>query len=167
MAILNENLEWTQIIAAKPNDGLAFRGAPQKVLLAKNQMLCRFITTESKQRGTPGNHIFFSPWWMDWRETVAMLTRFKSAAPRSVVRAKLAVTHDFSRELDSLVQIILKEPAYTWKGIARHQNDKTNSLTYIGGGTQFYLPNLASDAQGLSSRIAYLHSFTSVDSLTP
>ena len=166
MPILNEHLDWIQIVAAKPNDGLAFRGVPEKVLLPKEQMLCRFITTESVRKGIPGNHIFFSPWWMEWRETVAMLARFKSVAAREVVRAKLAVTKEFSRELDSLAQIILTEPVYAWKGIARHQDDKANRITYIGGGTQYYLPNLSSDAQGLSSRVAYLHSFTSVDALS-
>ena len=165
MPILNENLEWNQIAAAKPKDGLAFRGVPEKVLLAKDQMLCRFITTESKRKGIPGTHVFFSPWWTEWRATVAMLSRFKSVAPKDVVRAKLAVTEEFSRELDSLVQIILTEPVYAWKGIAQYQNDDASGVTYIGGETQFYVPNLASDGQGLSSRVAYMHSFTSVDSL--
>ena len=95
-----------------------------------------------------------------------MLSRFKTLAPTDVVRAKLAVTEEFSRELDSLVQIILTEPVYAWKGIAQYQNDKASRVTYIGGGTQFYLPNLASDAQGLSSSVAYMHCFTSVESLS-
>ena len=166
MAILNENLDWNQIIAAKPNDGLAFRRAPEKTLVDKGEMLCRFITMESQSKGIPGNHVFFSPWWMEWGTAVAMLSRFKSVAPKDVVRAKLAITQDFSRELDSLVQIILTEPVFAWKGIAQYQDDKISRVTYIGGGTQFYLPNLASDAHGLSSQVAYIHSFTSVDSLS-
>jgi hypothetical protein len=93
---------------------------------------------------------------MEWSATVSLLSRFKAAAPKDVVRAKLAVTEEFSRELDSLVQIILIEPAYAWKGIAQYQNDSASRVTYIGGGTQFYLPNLASDAQGLSSNVAYM-----------
>lgn len=94
-----------------------------------------------------------------------MLSHFKAAAPKDVVRAKLAIISDFSRELDSLVQIILTRPVYAWKGFAQYQNDGSSRVTYIGGGTQFYLPNLASDAQGLSSNVAYMHCFTSVDSL--
>jgi hypothetical protein len=165
MPVLNENVEWNQIVTARPNDGLAFRGVPEKTLVDKGEMLCRFITTESERKGILGNHVFFSPWWMEWGAAVAMLSRFKSVAPKDVVRAKLAITQDFSRELDSLVQIILTEPVYAWKGIAQYQDDKTSRVTYIGGGTQFYLPNLASDAQGLSSRVAYMHSFTAVDAL--
>lgn len=165
MAILNENLDWHSIMASHPDVGRAFRGTPEKTMLATNEMLCRFITTESKKKGIPGNHVFFSPWWMEWSTTVGMLSRFKAAAPKDVVRAKLAVTEAFSRELDSLVQIILTEPVYAWKGTAQYQDDKTGRVTYIGGGTQFYLPNLASDAQGLSSNVAYMHCFTSVDSL--
>ena len=165
MAILNENLDWHSIAASHPDVGRAFRGTPEKTLIATNEMLCRFITTESKRKGIPGNHVFFSPWWMEWGTTVGMLSRFKGAAPRDVVRAKLAVTEAFSRELDSLVQIILSEPVYAWKGIAKHQDDNAARVTYMGGGTQFYLPNLASDAQGLSSNVAYMHCFTSVDSL--
>jgi len=165
MAILNENLDWHTIVASHPDVGRAFRGTPEKTLIATNEMLCRFITTESKKKGIPGNHVFFSPWWMEWGTTVGMLSRFKAAAPRDVVRAKLAVTEAFSRELDSLVQIILTEPVYAWKGTAQYQDDKTSRVSYIGGGTQFYVPNLASDAQGLSSNVAYMHCFTSVDSL--
>ena len=165
MAILNEHLDWSQIAAAKPKDAMAFLRPPEKVLLARDQMLCRFITTESEHKGIPGTHVFFSPWWTEWRETVAMLARFKSVAPRDVVRAKLAVTQEFSRKLDSLVQIILTEPVYAWKGIAQYQNDNASRVTYIGGGTQFYLPNLAADAKGLSSNVAYMHCFTSVESL--
>lgn len=166
MAILNENLEWNDIVAARPDVRLAFRGAPTKELLATGKMLCRFITTESKTRGIPGNEVFASPWWMEWTTTVGMLSRFKSVAPNEVVRGKLAITHEFSRELDSLVQIILTEPAYAWKGSAQYQDDRRRRVTYIGGGTQLYVPNLASDKQGLSSRVAYLHCFTSVESLS-
>lgn len=166
MAILNENLDWTGIVASHPDAGRAFSGTPEKTLIATNEMLCRFITTESERKGIPGNHVFFSPWWMEWGAAVAMLSRFKTLAPKDVVRAKLAVTEEFSRELDSLVQIILIESVYAWKGIAQYQNDKASRVTYIGGGTQFYLPNLASDGQGLSSNVAYMHCFTSVESLS-
>lgn len=166
MAVLNENLDWHGIVASRPDVGRAFRGTPEKTLLATNEMLCRFITTESQKKGTPGNHVFFSPWWMEWGAAVAMLSSFNTVAPKDVVRARLAVTEDFSRELDSLVQIILTEPVYAWRGIAQYQNDSASRVTYIGGGTQFYLPNLASDAQGLSSSVAYMHCFTSVDSLS-
>jgi hypothetical protein len=165
MAILNENLDWHTIVISHPDVARAFRGTPEKTMLATNEMLCRFITTESKKKGIPGNHVFFSPWWMEWGPTVGMLSRFKAVPPKNVVRARLAVTEDFSRELDSLVQIILTEPVYAWKGTAQYQDDKTSGVTYIGGGIQVYLPNLASDAQGLSSSVAYMHCFTSVDSL--
>jgi hypothetical protein len=165
MAILNDELKWSSIAAARPGVSMAFRGTPEKTLLALNTMLCRFITTESKRNGIPGNHVFFSPWWMEWTTAVGMLARFKGAAPKEVVRARLAVTSEFSRELDSLVQIILTQPVYAWKGFAHYQNDNASQVTYIGGGTQFYLPNLASDAQGLSSNVAYMHCFTLVDSL--
>jgi hypothetical protein len=165
MAILNEHVDWKRIVASHPDVGLAFRGTPEKTLLVANAMLCRFITTESKKKGIPGNHVFFSPWWMEWTITVGMLSRCKAAEPKDVVRAKLAIISDFSRELDSLVQIILTQPVYAWKGFAQYQNDSASRVAYIGGGTQFYLPNLASDAQGLSSSVAYMHCFTSVESL--
>jgi hypothetical protein len=146
MTVLNQNLDWNGIVASRPDVRHAFRGIPEKMLLATNEMLCRFITIESKKKGIPGNHVFFSYWWMEWSTTVGMLSRFKAAAPKDVVRAKLAVTQDFSRELDSLVQIILTELVYAWKGTTQYQDDKTSRVTYIGGGTQCYLPNLASDA---------------------
>jgi hypothetical protein len=166
MPILNEHLDWKGIVVSHPEVGHAFRGTPGKTLLAANAMLCRFITIESKNKGIPGNHVFFSPWWMEWTTTVGMLSLFKAASPKDVVRSKLAVTQDFSRELDSLVQIILTQPVYAWKGFAQYQNDGASRVTYIGGGTQFYLPNLASDAKGLSSNVAYMHCFTSVESLS-
>lgn len=59
-----------------------------------------------------------------------------------------------------LAQIILTKQVYAWKGPARHQEDSAQGITYLGGGEQLYVPNLASDAQGLSSNVAYLHCFT-------
>jgi hypothetical protein len=165
-AILNEDLDWRRIVAAYPDVGRAFRGTPERKLVQARGMLCRFITTESKKKGIRGNEIFKSPWWMDWAATIAMVTRFKAARVTDVIRARMAVPKAFSQELDSLAQIILTRPVYAWKGIARHQNDDAQGITYIGGGEQYYLPNLASDANGLSSSVAYLHCFTSVDSLS-
>jgi len=129
MPILNAHLDWKGIVVSHPEVGHAFRGTPGRTLLAANSMLCRFITTESKKKGIPGNHVFFSPWWMEWTTTVGMLSSFKAVAPRDVVRAKLAVIRDFSRELDSLVQIILTEPVYAWKGFAQYQNDDASRVT--------------------------------------
>jgi len=166
MAILNETLDWKQIVTANPKVALAFRGVPTKVLLAQNEMLARLITTECRRLGISGNELFLSPWWTEWGATFALIARFKSVSPRDVVRGKFAVTQEFSRELDSLAQVIIDQPVYAWRGPARHQDDKVSGVTHMGGGTQFYLPNLASDTQGLSSRVAHLHSFTSVDWLT-
>jgi hypothetical protein len=166
MAILNQGLEWVQI-SRDPGIVRAFRGVPVKTLVPAGTMLCRFITTESAKKGIRGNQTFFSPWWMDWKTTAAMLAKWRTqgAAAKDVIRARLAVTKEFSQELDSLVQIILTKPVYAWKGTAQYQNDGARGVTYIGGGEQFYLPNLASDSQGLSSDVAYLHCFTAVESL--
>jgi hypothetical protein len=148
MPILNENLDWNQL-AANPGVRQAFRGIPAKTLIPANEMLCRFITTTTDIKRIPGTDIF-DPWWTEWGATVSMLDRWKTAkaTPTDVIRAKLAVTTDFSQELDSLVQIILTKPVYAWKGIAQYQDDKNRGVTYIGGGSQFFLPNLASDSQG-------------------
>jgi len=166
MSILNQDLDWSQI-ALNPGVRRAFRGAPVKTQIPVGAMLCRFITTESKKKGIRGNEIFFSPWWMDWSTTASMLAQWKTAkaATREVIRGRLAVTTEMNQELDSLVQIILTKPAYAWKGIAHYQDDNVRKVTYLGGGEQFYLPNLASDAQGLSSGVAYLHCFTAVEAL--
>ncbi len=161
--VLNDDLEWHRITAEHPDVGRAFRGVPQKELVQPRQMLCRFITT--KRKGIRGNEIFKSPWWMDWNATVVMLTQFKTAKAVDVIRARMAISQSFSQELDSLAQIVLTKPVYAWKGVAREQDDKTRHVTYIGGGGQYYLPNLASDSHGLSSAVAFLHCFTSVDSL--
>lgn len=166
MTILNQNLDWNQI-SSNPDVRRAFRGTPVKTLLPAGQMLCRFITTESKRKGIPGNNTFFSPWWMDWSTTASELARWKTAKakPKDVIRARLAVTTDFSQQLDSLVQIILTQPVYAWKGFALHQDDEFRRVTYLGGGEQFFLPNLASDREGMSSSVAYMHCFTAIESL--
>lgn len=166
MAILNENLDWNQI-AVKPGVRQAFRGIPVKTLVPKGEMLCRFITTESKRKGIRGNETFFSPWWMDWSAAVQEIAKWRTAkaTPKDVIRARMAVTSDFSQELDSLVQIILTQPVYAWKGIAQHQDDRQRGVTYLGGAEQFYLPNLAADPQGMSSNVAYMHCFTAIESL--
>ncbi len=163
-AILNEQLEWKDIVAANPNARTAFRGEPKKELLKKGQVLCRVITTEPEKK-KPGTNIFPSSWWMEWTAAWEMISRFSPVPPREVVRAKWAVTEPFSRELDGLVQIILTQPVYCWKGMAQHQEDKARRVTYLGGGTQLYIPNLAADPAGLSSRVAYMHCFTSTESL--
>jgi hypothetical protein len=77
----------------------------------------------------------------------------------------MAVPQVFSQKLDSLVQIIFTKPVYAWRGIAQFQNDSTRGVTDLGGGEQSYIANLASDHGGLSSNVAYLQCFTSVDSL--
>ncbi len=164
--ILNQNLNWDSFDLEVKQ---AFRkGAATKILISSNTMLCRFITAESKKKNIRGNAIFFSPWWTDWNPTFHMLAHWKGAGAttQGILRAKLGVTEEFSQELDCLVQIVLTKPVYAWEGIASHQDDKLRGITYIGGAAQFYLPNLAVDSQGLSSSVAFLQCFTSVDSLT-
>lgn len=166
MSLLNENLEWSQL-ARTPDLQRAFRTPPVKTELPANTMLCRFITTESARKGIRGNEIFKSPWWADWSNTATMLNRWRgpNVNTANVIRARFAVTRQFNQEMDSLVQIILTVPVFAWKGPAQYQNDNLVGVTYLGGATQFFLPNLASDLQGLSSNVAYLHCFTSIDSL--
>ena len=166
MAILNEQFEWSHF---ETNAGLrmAFRGAPEKTLFHSGRLLCRFITCELAQSGIRGNEVFRSPWWSEWRETSQLLHRFKSRpiASREIIRAKLAITHEFSATLDGLVQIKLTEPVYGWVGPARYQNDKQSKVTYIGGATQIFLPNLAGKGNAMSSPVAYLQSFSFTDNL--
>jgi hypothetical protein len=164
--ILNADLDWKNLAATFALHTV-FRGEPRKVLVGRGHMLCRFITTEPKSQATPGTETFKGCWWMDWGTTSRMLAHWKakSASTRDVIRARLAVTSEFSQKLDGLVQIILTEPVYAWKGIARQQPDASLGVTYMGGGEQIYLPNLASDPLGLSSRVALMHSFTATDLL--
>jgi hypothetical protein len=166
MAILNETIHWAQF-AANPALQKAFRGTPTKTLIPAGSVLARFITTESKKKGARGNEIYLSPWWSEWSTTVGEVHKWSSmgATAREVIRGRFAVTSEFSQELDSLVLIVMKKPVYAWKGVARHQDDDNRKVTYLGGATQLFLPNLASDAQGLSSAVADLRSFTSVDEL--
>lgn len=166
MSILNEGLDWSTF-AEKASLRDAFRGTPKKILIPSGDCLCRFITTESEKKGIRGNEIFLSPWWSDWGTTWSMIAKFRThrVAPREVIRGKLAVTKAFSQDLDGMVQIILKQPVYAWEGPARHQDDAAAGVCYIGGGTQLFLPNLSADRQGLYSEVAYMHCYTSMDSL--
>ena len=165
--ILNQDLDW-DTIAVNLDVKRAFRGTPAKTLIAPHRMLCRFITAESEKKKIPGTQIFFSPWWTDWNSTFRMLAHWQAAGATTeeTVRAKLAVTEEFSQELDCLVQIVLTKPVFAWEGVANYQDDKDRRITYVGGATQLYLPNLAADSKGLSSSVAYVQCFTSVDSLT-
>lgn len=167
MPILNENLDWNQIVKNNVNAQQAFLRTPVKTLLSQNQMLCRFITTQLNKENIRDSGIFSSPWWTDWNGTIQMLSRWKTAqaSTKDVLRGKLAITSEFSAELDSLVQIVLTKPVYGWKGIARYQDDNNIKVTYIGGAMQLYVPNLAANPMELTSNVAYLHCFSSVDSL--
>jgi hypothetical protein len=167
MAILNQQFEWSDF-KSNPDLRNAYQGTPAKTLLPRDRLLCRFITTESKARGVRGNEIYLGPWWTEWRSTVKLLNKWQAAAttPKEVLRAKLALTRGFSQELDGLVQIVLTQPVYAWKGIARHQEDTLLKVTYMGGGEQLFLPNLASDRTGEKSTVAHFHCFSWVDSLS-
>jgi hypothetical protein len=166
MMVLNEELDW-RTLSMDPDTTRGFRGTPVKVLLDPGKTLCRFITTESKMKGIPGNHTFKSSWWLDWASAMVEIKHWKTVKvmAKDVIRGRLAVTTQFNRELDSLVQIILTKPVYAWKGTAAHQDDTIRRVTYLGGGEQLLVPNLASDRDGLSSAVAYMHCFTSVESL--
>jgi hypothetical protein len=166
MAILNEEFEWRHF-ERNPDIRDAFRGAPVKTLLPASQMLCRFITTETGKPTYPDSGIYSSPWWTDWSTTAEMLHRWKTAgaSPVDIIRGLLAVTTGFSAKLDGMVQIILTQPVYAWKGPARHQSEKSSSLSYIGGGEQFFLPNLVKDRRSLNCPVAYMHCYCSVDTL--
>jgi len=162
--ILNQNLDWRTI---PPDVRKAFRGPATKILIPAHGTLCRFITGESKKKSIRGNEIFLSPWWTEWSSTFRLLTNWRRSGASTVqtVRSKLAVTKEFSEELDCLLQIVLTRPVFAFKGIASHQDDNIQGITYILGATQLYLPNLASDQQGMSSSVAYIQCFTSIDSL--
>jgi hypothetical protein len=164
MAVLNETLDWSNFPSGVKQ---AFRGVPVRTLVPAGEMLCRFITTESKKKGIAGNETFRSAWWMNWNSAIHEIAKWRTtkAAPKDVIRARMAVTSGFSQELDSLVQIILTQPVYAWKGIAQHQEDRKRGVTYLGGGEQFYLPNLSTDPNGLSSDFAYMRWFGPVEAL--
>ena len=90
-----------------------------KTLLQPRKMLCRFISSDlnlAKDKSIPDP--FGRPWWMDWTTAVGMLSSWKNVSATEVVRARIAVTKKMSPKLDSLLQIVLKEPVYAWKGIA-------------------------------------------------
>ena len=136
-------------------------------MLQPGTILCRFITTESEKKAIPGNETFKSARWLGWGSAFAEISHWRAArvSPKEVIRGRMAVTNQFNRELDSIVQIILTKSVYAWKGLVRHQNDAVRQVTYLGGAEQLYIPNLASDPGGLSSDVAYMHCFTSIDSL--
>ena len=166
MAILNEQFEWSDF-KANPKIRDAFLGMPAKTLIPAKRLLCRFISTGATPTDPNGTEIYLGPWWTEWESTAKLLHKWKTAAatPREVLRAELAVTRDFSRKFDGLVQIVLTQPVYAWRGPARHQEDKQLKVTYLGGGEQLFLPNLASDRTGERSDVAYMHCFSWVDSL--
>jgi hypothetical protein len=167
MPVLNEHLDW-HTLSKDPGIANAFRGTPVKTLLDPPNMLCRFITAESKKHGIRGNETFNSPWWLEWSTAAAEIHQWKAhnAQVKDVIRGRFAVTTKFSQELDSLVQIQLTKPVYCWKGIVKHQADAVRGVTYLGGGEQLYLPHLASDKDGLSSDVAQMHYFGFVASWT-
>jgi len=164
MAILNESLEWRDF-NARVHD--AFRSQATKILLEHGTLLCRFITAESAQHDIQGNEIFASPWWLHWSSALADILRWNRAhaSPAQTIRARMAVTSEMNQKMNNLAQIVLREQVYAWKGIARHQTDRNRRLTYMGGGEQLFLPNLASRDNPLTSPVAHLHCFTDVGSL--
>ena len=170
MKILNEEFEWHDFESNRKIRE-AFRGTPKKTLVAVGSCLARSLSSEKEEPDSriKDSGIWSSPWWFDWNATWTMLQQWKTAksTPKDVLRAKLAITSKFSPTLDCLVQIILTSPVYAWVGVAGRQEDK-DIVTYLGGAEQYFLPNLASDPSNrrdLKSNVAYIHCFTSTDSL--
>jgi hypothetical protein len=91
--------------------------------------------------------------------------RTQHAGAKDVIRARLAVTSQFSQELDSLVQIILTKAGLCLEGPSASPGRLIVRRDLPRRREQLYLPNLASDARGLSSNVACLHCFTAVESL--
>lgn len=167
--ILNGDKDWSSF-AGDTDSRTAFRGIPVKTLIPTGRVLCRFITAESKKRTAQKirpNNIYFSPWWTEWTSTARMLNDFKAGKipPRDILRGRLGITKAHNYYLDGMVQIVLTQSVYAWKGIALYQTDDYAKVTYLGGGEQLYLPNLVSNKNCVTSKFAQMHCWTWVDSL--
>lgn len=154
--ILNDDFDFQ---SAPALDRSAFRGAPMKVLLPAGESLYRMISTQTSS--SPGNAILTGKWWFD-QAAHTRLSKLASQTASSLPaagHARLAISRKFSPKMEHLCKIRLKEPVYVWRGAARWQFDETLGVTLIGGLEQYYVPSLAVDPEGLSSRVAALETF--------
>jgi hypothetical protein len=108
----------------------------------------------------PGSELFKSPWWVPALTFNALThTASKTGANLSdTARSRLAVTKEFSPTMDKIVIVEVKESVYGWIGPATHQpaTGGDRSVLLLGNFQQLYIPNLASDSRGLTSKVGML-----------
>lgn len=160
MAIHNEGFVFER---EAPRDArAAFRSTPRKTLFPPNTEFVRFVTAKNPRIGERGNEIFRSPWWIS-KDTFRRLVNHadpKKLGIGDVARIQLAVPKQFNAKMEWISIIYLTRAAYGWRGQAGRQLANPAANIYLGGGEeQIYLPNLATDPNGMASDYARMRFF--------
>lgn len=154
--ILNHDYDFSKAPVEVRN---AFIGRAARTRLDQGMRLFRLLTTETETR--PGNGILTGQWWFDigTRQRLSMLAHRTNGTFPAAAQSRLAITREFSREIEFLCAIVLKKPVFAWVGRARWQHDNLLSVTLLGGFNQIFIPSLAVSRGGLFSDVAHLETF--------
>ena len=154
--ILNDDFDFS---AAPYEVKNAFQGWPRKIRLESNERLFRMLTTEDSTRC--GSSVLSGQWWfdLDTRMQLSQVSHQSGGTLPAAVQSKLAVTREFSQEMEYLCAIMLKKPIFAWIGVAKWQHDKTLGVTLLGGFNQIFVPSLAVSSNGLFSPVARIETF--------
>jgi hypothetical protein len=161
MAVNIQNADFDFARNAADDDKRAFRGMPRRTLLPASTRLYRFLSLpDPRGSGFRGNGLFERPWWVP-AETYRSITQLAHRTGSNVVdaaRSRLAVTQEWNPAMEKLAVIELQQPVFGWVGRTAHQpaREGDRSVLLLGDFEQVYVPNLADDARGLSSRFAML-----------
>ncbi len=168
--ILNQEFDFSRDSPKQVKD--AFKSPPRKVLLRTGEKLWRILTpaelSEIRNQAVRQN-VTLDPnevgqWWMTQKsfDRLVELSKQQGKDLADVVRAKLAISREFSSRMNALCIIQLKRDMYAFEGLAAPQplSIKDRSVMLIGNAEQVWIPRMSWSDVFL---VRYLNSFRAVD----
>jgi hypothetical protein len=151
--ILNQEYDFQRDARQDVKD--AFKSLPRKVLLRAGEKLYRILTpaelTEIRNKAGREN-VKPDPnevgqWWMSKRtfDRLVEVSKQGEKGLSDVVRAKLAISRDFSKRMNALCIIQLKREMYAFEGLAAPQrlSKEYPKVMLIGNAEQVWIPRMS------------------------
>jgi hypothetical protein len=119
----------------------AFLGPPTYTSLSPGERLYKMVSIPVVR-----HRVLESPWWIRQQAFDELRVRARRLRrPLSeLVRAQMAVAHEWNPGMDVLWTVVLAAKADAWEGRARSQRVSTRDaqVLFIGGGSQTCVPGL-------------------------
>jgi hypothetical protein len=168
--ILNQEFDFSRDAPKHVKD--AFKLPPNKVLLKTGQKLWRILTPVqvSEMKNPAGRQNLaddpneVGQWWMTQKTFHHLVEMSKQQGKdlSEVVRAKLAISREFSYKMNALFIIQLKRDMYAFEGLAAPQplSTRDRSVMLIGNTEQVWIPRMSWNDVFV---VRFLNSFRAID----